>query len=91
MKKFFFIVLFIAFNSGIIFFQLHNHVLIVRELYRKQRNEKIKREYREKKGLLIKELCMCKNPLQVKIFAQQQLHMQTVELRQIKAIEDHEK
>lgn len=73
-----------------VFFHIQKHVNVVQELYRKQRNEKIKEECMAAKALLIKELCMYKNPLLIKNFAQQELHMQSIELKKIKMLVAHE-
>lgn len=86
-----FILLFIVCNILIVFFHIHNHTNIVRQLYRKQRNEKIKEELLQKKATATRTLYTLKNPSSIKQFACEQLNMQKIALHQIKTVPSNEK
>ena len=81
-----FILFFIACNILIVFLHIHNHTNIVRELYRKQRYEKIKEELLQKKAAALRTLYILKNPSTIKQFATEQLNMQKITINQIKTV-----
>ena len=86
-----FILFFIACNIAIVFLHIRNHTNIVRELYRKQRNEKIRDELLQKKTTAIRTLYSLKNPSLIKQFAVEQLNMKKVAFDQIKTVTFNEK
>ena len=86
-----FILFFIACNIVIVFLHIHNHTNIVRQLYRKQRNEKMKEELLQKKAAAMRTLYTLKNPSSIKQFAAEQLNMQKIALNQIKTVTFNEK
>ena len=81
-----FVIVFIACNICIVLLQIKHHTNVVRQLYRKQRNEKIKEELTQKKAAALRNLYTLKNPSSIKQFATEQLHMQKVALNQIKTV-----
>ncbi len=86
-----FILFFIACNVVIVFAHIQNHTNAVRQLYLKQRNEKMKEELLKKKATAIRMLYTLKNPATVKEFAVTQLNMQKIALHQIKMVNLNEK
>jgi hypothetical protein len=78
--------LFIACNIGMILLQIKHHTNVVQELYRKQRNEKIKEELLQKKAAATRGLYALKNPTAIKQFVTEQLKMQKICLHQIKTV-----
>ena len=86
-----FILLFFFCNILMVFLHIKKHANIVRQMYRKQRNEKIKEELMQKKSSTLRSLYTLKNPSSIKQFATEQLNMQKVCLHQIKTVTSNEK
>lgn len=63
----------------------------MRQLYGKQRNEKLKEELLQKKASAMQALYILKNPAAIKQFATEQLNMQKIALSQIKTVTFNEK
>jgi hypothetical protein len=91
MKRSTFILIFIACNICMALLQIKNHTNIVRQLYRKQRNEKIKEDLVQKKAAMLRSLYALKNPAAIKQFATEELNMHNVSLHQIKTVAANEK
>ncbi len=81
-----FILFFIACNITMIFLHIQNHTNIIRQLYRKQRNEKSIDVLKQKKAYALRTLYSFKNPVSIKEYAVSELHMQKIDLQQIKTV-----
>jgi len=90
MKKTTFISLFIFAHIFFIVLQIHKHSQIIKESYRKQKNEQLKNELIQKKELLTHQLYTLKNRSTIQEFATEQLAMKPINLKQIKKITANE-
>lgn len=86
MKRSTFIFVFIACNIGMVLLQIQHHTNVVRQQYRKQRNERLKEELVQKKATALRSLYALKNPAAIKQFATEELKMQKICLQQIKTV-----
>jgi hypothetical protein len=85
MKKQLFIFLFITAHLFFIFSQIHKQSQFIQASYEKQKYEKRKHELLEKKQTLNYSLKReMLNPAAIKNFAHDSLHMQKINLKQIK-------
>ena len=86
MKKRNFLGLFIFVHIGFIFMQIYKQSYLVQLTYEKQHHEKIKHELLEKKNYLTQQWYIMQNRSAIKEFAQQELGMKKVALKQIKKL-----
>lgn len=70
--------------------QIYKHSLLVQASYTKQNYELERESLLKEKQHLCQELQMLKNRAHIKQYAQTQLHMDTLKLKQIKRLHDHE-
>jgi len=87
MKKATFITLFVATNLLFIFVQIHKYSQVVKQSYRKQKNEKQRNELLQKKETLTTQFYELKSRQNVKTFAERELEMRPIAMNQIKKIE----
>lgn len=89
MKKHWFVALFICTHIFFTFLNVHKNSNVVKQIYRKQHQEKLKEELLHKKQQLTHELYIIQQRSQIRKFAQEKLNMVDVSLNQIKKISNH--
>lgn len=89
MKKHWFITVFICTHVLFTFLNVHKNSNVVKQLYRKQHQEKIKEDLLHKKQQLMHQLYALQQRTHVRKFAQENLAMVDVSLNQIKKIANH--
>ena len=83
MKRSTFIVLFVGVNVLFIFLHIHKKSKITELLYQNQRKQKELDLLLHQKDTLLNQMQAGKNPVAVKEYASEQLHMKKISLRQI--------
>ena len=86
MKRTLFIPIFIAAHVVFVFLQIHQYSKIIKISYEKQKNEQHVENLLKKQQSLTHTFNALQNKSAIKQFAQQQLHMQPVSLKQIKKL-----
>lgn len=82
--------LFISVHVFCIILQIYKHSLFVQASYTKQKYELERENLLQQKQHLSQEMQTLKNHTHVKQYAQQKLKMDTLKLKQIKKLHDHE-
>jgi len=90
MKRSPIIPLFIGVHLLCMVLQIYKHSLFVQASYTKQKYELARESLLQEKQQLTQELQVLKNRTSIKQFAQAKLHMDTLKLKQIKRLPDHE-
>ena len=90
MKRSPIIPLFIGAHLLCMVLQIYKHSLLVQASYTKQKYELERESLLQKKQLLTQEFQALKNRTNIKQYAQAKLHMDTLKLKQIKRLNDHE-
>ena len=85
-KKYTFLYLFIALNICFIFLYVYKNNSIIALSFEKQKEEKYKDALKEKKNKLLQQLCLMQNKNHVKQFAQNELKMEPISLKQIRTL-----
>jgi hypothetical protein len=86
MKKKKILGVFIGVHIAFIFLQIYKQSYLVQLTYEKQHHEKVKQELLEKKNHLTQQWYILQNRSAIKEYAQQELGMKKVALKQIKKI-----
>lgn len=90
MKRSPIIPLFISVHVLCIVLQIYKHSLLVQASYTKQKYELERETLLQQKQQLTQEFQVLKNHANIKQYAQKQLNMDTLKLKQIKKINAHE-
>lgn len=92
MKRFSFLTLFICAQIVMIIMHVHKNNKRIQQTYLTQKEEKLKSSLLVKRQELIEQLYTISDRTRVKEFAQQELAMEPVQLKQVKkiAMSDHE-
>jgi len=90
MKRSPIIPLFIGVHLLCMVLQIYKHSLLVQASYTKQKYELERESLLQKKQFLTQEFQAMKNRTSIKQYAQTKLHMDTLKLKQIKRLNDHE-
>lgn len=88
MKKIFFIVLFIVTHIGFLFLQIQKQMESVQASFDKQKNERTLIQLEQQKQALANKLQSLQNKQEIKKFAQEELHLQPINLSQIQRLSD---
>lgn len=86
MKKLYFIVFFISFHILLIGVKINKQSQFIKISYEKQRLEQKKQELFQHKQALTNDLYAFQNPATIKQFAQDVLHMEPLNIKQVKRI-----
>ncbi|MEX0940161.1 MAG: hypothetical protein WDZ41_02285 [Candidatus Babeliales bacterium] len=86
MQKKTFIILFIGMHVIFILLQVHKQSYAIQLSYLKQKNDKIKQELIDKRKILTQEYYAMQNKSSIKKFAQQELGMKKISLKQVKQL-----
>lgn len=86
MKKTGFVLIFISTHITFVFLQIHQYSQIINISYQKQKTEKLKQQLVQKKQSLTHQLYALQNKTAVQKFAQSNLHMQPIDIAQIKKL-----
>ena len=79
---------FVAVHLLFVFLQIHKHTQFIHESYRKQKNEKLYAALLKEKDTLIHKMHTLQNKEHIKQYAQTQLRMTALNLREIKKVSD---
>lgn len=90
MKRLPIIPLFIGVHVICIVLHIYKHSLFVQASYTKQNYEREYESLQQEKQQLTQELQALKNRTNIKKYAQAELNMETLKLKQIKKLSDHE-
>lgn len=90
MKRSPIIPVFIGVHLVCIVLQIYKHSLLVQASYAKQKYELARASLLQEKQQFTQELQALKNRTAIKQYAQTKLHMDTLKLKQIKRLNDHE-
>ncbi len=77
---------FVAVHLIFAFLQIHKHTQFIHESYRKQKNEKLYAALLKEKDTLIHKIHILQNKDAIKQYAQAQLNMTALNLKQIKKV-----
>ncbi len=91
MKRNTFAALFVATHVTFIFMHIYRQTLVVRETFRKQKNERTLELLTQRQQELTTQLCCLKNHMEIKRYAQQELGMQPITLKQVRRVAAHDK
>ena len=81
---------FVTVHLVFVFLQIHKHTQFIHESYRKQKNEKLYAKLLTEKDTLIHKIHTLQNKELIKQYAQTQLRMTALNLKQIKKVSDAE-
>lgn len=90
MKRSPIIPVFIGVHLVCIVLQIYKHSLLVQASYAKQKYELARASLLQEKQQFTQELQALKNRTAIKQYAEAKLHMDTLKLKQIKRLNDHE-
>ncbi len=90
MKKTIFITLFIVTHISFFFLEIHKQMQFIKESFRKQSSERTLAQLEQKKQSLTNELCALQNREEIKKFAQNNLQLKQINLKQIHTLVDNE-
>lgn len=85
-KKYISLYIFIMVNLSFIFLYIYKNNTIIALSFEKQKEEKYRDSLREKKNKLMQKLCLIQNKMHIKQFAQKQLQMEPISLKQIRTL-----
>ena len=86
MKRNLFIIIFIATNIGFFFLQIRKQMLFIKESFCKQKNERIIANLEQKNQEIMNQLYTAQNKTDIKQYAHETLHMQPIQLTQLKKL-----
>jgi hypothetical protein len=87
-KRKLFFTTFVAVHLLFVFLQIHKHTQFIHESYRKQRNDRLYTTLLKEKDSLIHKIHTLHNKEYIRQYAQTQLRMTALNLRQIKKVSD---